>query len=76
VHDYNLFSQIDRLDNLRRYLAKSTTDKRLQDVGENFEEFRTFWAVLMDKAYIGAEQRVRAIIPKKIQQQQQKGVSQ
>jgi len=70
IHDYNLFSQSDRLEKLRAFLLKSTSDKRLEDTGELSEKYRLFWAVLMDKAYVGAEERVRAIIPKKAPQNQ------
>jgi len=70
VHDYNLFSNPERLENLCTKLLKSTSDRRCEDTGEMVEKFRLYWGVLMDKAYVGAEERVRAIIPKKNPQTQ------
>jgi len=65
MHDYNLFSQLERVENLHSNLLKCTSDRRYEDTGEMAEKFRLYWAVLMDKAYVGAEERVQAIIPKK-----------
>jgi len=49
----------------QQFLAKSAPDRNLSDTGDLVKEFKLFWAMLADKGYKGAENRIRAFIPTK-----------
>lgn len=64
THDYNIFAE--RVSNLQQILQKTASDQNFCDNGELVDDYPNFWACFFDKAYVGANERVQAIIPTKI----------
>ena len=46
-------------------LKKTTFEENLIDDGELYDEYKHYWAMLVDKAYQGLAEQLRAIHPKK-----------
>ncbi|ETV87366.1 hypothetical protein H257_00965 [Aphanomyces astaci] len=63
VNDLTMF--MDRLTVHRTSLAKMETEMAINDVGEQFDDHRGYWACLVDKGYVGIMHHTRGIYPKK-----------
>jgi len=63
VHDYSIFTL--NSDMHKKNTTKKPEDKSVPDKGLLQKEWPTLWAMLLDKAYNGAEKQVRAITPNK-----------
>ncbi|KAF0702705.1 hypothetical protein AaE_015766, partial [Aphanomyces astaci] len=63
VNDLTMF--MDRLTVHRTSLAKMETEMAINDVGEQFDDHRGYWACLVDKGYVGIMHHTRGIHPKK-----------
>lgn len=56
---------IDNLSTHRALLEKDAANQDEQDFGEGSSQYRTSWAMIVDKGYQGLSEHVRSIQPKK-----------
>ena len=64
THDYSIFE-----DNQKVYMEyimkKSIEEFNMEDNGELYDQFKTYWAMILDKEYIESSKIMRTIVPTK-----------
>ena len=63
VHDFSIFK--DNLEIYEKFLEKKGSDMNTNDQGELKDRYPKHWALLVDKGYQGASEKIRAILPTK-----------
>jgi hypothetical protein len=63
VHDFTIFK--DNLEIYEKFLEKKGLDMNVNDQGELKDKYPKHWALLADKGYQGASEKIRAILPSK-----------
>jgi len=63
VHDFTIFK--DSIEKHKDYLTKTPEEVPINDEGMGVDDFPTEWGMMMDKGYTGAQDLLRAIMPKK-----------
>ena len=63
VHDFTIFK--DNIEIYEKFLEKKGSDMNVNDQGELKDKYPKHWALLADKGYQGASEKIRAILPSK-----------